>query len=137
VDPKGGQVTTVMDGLAKPFFISAGLDRLWISLHGDPDLPPDPGATTVIGVDPKTFEVMDEIAAGPLQTFGEVAADETGIWVRQPAPFLTRYDRATLEVTQVIEATKGGGAIVVAYGSVWAASYDFGHVWRISPEAPS
>jgi streptogramin lyase len=133
VDPGTGEVKTVMTDLPQPYFISAGLDSLWISLHGDPDVASSPDEATVLRVDPTSLAVRAEIAAGPLQVYGEVAADETGVWVRTPATFLTHYDTTTHDVLERITAPKGGGSILLAYGSVWVTSYDFGHIWRIAP----
>lgn len=133
VDPTTGTVETVMDGLPQPFFVSAGLASLWISLHANEEGGGARGQTTVIRVDPRTFDVQAEVPAGPIGTTGEVVAGETGIWVRSASTFLTRFDARSYEPLEVINATKGGGSVVLAFDTVWVTSYDFGHLWRIDP----
>lgn len=128
-----GTVTTALEGLAQPFYVSAGLGSLWVSLHGTEDAAPAATEPTVIRVDPQTLEVQAEIAAGAVGRFGEVAADETGLWVRSATTFLARFDANTYAPVEVIDATKGGGSVIVAFDAVWASSFDFGHVWRIDP----
>ena len=137
VDPTSGDVTTAAEGLEAPSFVTAGLGSLWVTLYGDGDASPDDGAATIVRLDPATLEVQGELAAGPMSTSGEVAADETGVWVRNSTTFLTHYDPETLDPLEVIESSQGGGALLLAYDAVWATSYDFHQVWRFDPVPPS
>ena len=105
-------MTTAAEGLETPSFVTAGLGSLWVTLYGDRDASPDDGAATIVRLDPATLEVQGELAAGPMSTSGEVAADETGVWVRNSTTFLTHYDPET--------PTAGGHRIVAGRGSAAA-----------------
>jgi streptogramin lyase len=133
VDPASGEVTKAVAELETPNVVTAGLDSLWVTLYGDRDATPEAGASTIVRLDPATLEVQGELAAGPMSTTGEVAADETGVWVRNSTVFLTRHDPETYEPLEVIESSQGGGAVLLAYDSVWATSYDYHGVWRFDP----
>ena len=133
VDPASGEATTAAADLETPTVVTAGLDSLWVTLYGDHDATVEAGATTVVRLDPATLDVQGELAAGPMSTTGEVAVDETGVWVRNSTVFLTHYDPETYEPLEVIESSQGGGALLLAFDSVWATSYDFHNVWRFDP----
>ena len=137
VDPATGEVTTAAEGLETPHVVTAGLGSLWVTLFGDREAFPEDGATTVVRLDPSTLMVQGEIAAGPMSTTGEPAADLTGVWVRNSTTFLTHYDPETYEPMEVIESSQGGGGLLLAYDAVWATSFDFHHVWRFDPEPPA
>lgn len=132
VDPTSNAVEVVAEGLEAAAWIAAGEGSVWVTLHGDLDVAPPDEGPTLVRIDPESLEVQAEIDAGPI-TAGGIFAGEGSVWLRSADQFLSRLDPATNEVVEIIEATKGGGDVIVAYGSVWATSYDFGDVWRIRP----
>jgi hypothetical protein len=133
VDPFSNQVTTAVEGLAAPFQVTVGPDSLWVSLHGGADETAGPGEPTVARIDPATGEVTASIVTAPIGREGGIHAGNTFVWIRAVSPFLTLVDPATNQVVEVVIATKGPGDLVVGFGSVWAAGYDFNQLWRVSP----
>jgi virginiamycin B lyase len=138
VDPATNQVTTVVDGLEQPFTVAAGPDSLWVSLYADSlyadDQPaPAAGDPIIVRIDPETGEITASIPIAPVGRIGDIAADETSVWVRGPDAFLTHINPATNEVVEIIAASKAGGGVALGFGSVWAASFDFAKIWRVSP----
>ncbi|HEX5578842.1 MAG TPA: hypothetical protein VFY43_04170 [Candidatus Limnocylindria bacterium] len=134
VDPATGEIATAAKGLDMPYGITAGMGSLWVTLAGEPDGSTASDAVTILRLDPRTLEVQGQIAAGPMSTIGEVAVGDDGIWVRNATTFLVRYDPETYEPMEIIEAAKGGGAVLLAYDAVWATSYNFNTLWRFDPE---
>jgi DNA-binding beta-propeller fold protein YncE len=133
VDPASNQVTIAVEGLAAPFQVTVGPDSLWVSLYGAEDSDPAEGEPTFVRIDPGTGEITASIVADPIGLTGGIHADATAVWIRGGGTFLTHIDPATNEVVEVITASKGGGDLVVGFGSVWAAGYNFHQLWRVSP----
>lgn len=131
VDPATNQVTTAVDSLAQPFTVAVGPDSVWVSLHADDQ--PAAGDPSIVRIDPETSEITASIVTAPVGRIGDIAADATSVWVRGPDAFLTHIDAATNEVVEIIAASKAGGGVVLGFGSVWAASFDFAKIWRVSP----
>jgi hypothetical protein len=132
VDPTTNQVTIAAEGLLQPFTVAAGPDDLWVSLYGVDTPAPAPGDPTIIRIDPDTGEVTASVVTDPLGKFGDIAADETSVWVRSPDTFLTHIDPATNRVVEFVAASKAGGGVALGLGSVWATSFDFAQLWRVS-----
>jgi hypothetical protein len=133
VDPASNQVTLAVEGLASPFHVTAGPDGLWVSLYGAEDSEPAEDEPTFVRIDPGTGEITASIVANPIDMTGGFQVDATAVWVRSGDTFLTHIDPATGEVVEVITASNGGGDLVVGFGSVWAAGYNFHQLWRVSP----
>jgi hypothetical protein len=133
VDPLSNEVTSAVEDLAAPFQVTVGPDSLWVSLHGAVDETAGPGEPTVARIDPATGEVTASIVTGPIGREGGIHADGTSVWIRAVAPFLTVIDPATNQLIEVVTATKGPGDLVIGFGSVWAAGYNFNQLWRVSP----
>lgn len=133
LDPTSGAVTTAVEGLASPFTVAIGPESLWVSLHGSEDSTPAEGEPTIVRIDPATGEVTASIVVDPIGQTGGISADATSVWIRGPDTFLTRIDPAINQAVEVIIASKGGGDLVVGFGSVWASGYNFHQVWRVSP----
>jgi hypothetical protein len=136
VDPISNAVTTVADGLPGPFVVAVGPDSLWVSLYGDClegcDPTPD-GEPSILRIDPATGDTIVAIATGSIGNSGGIYADATAVWVRSGDVFLTHIDPLTNEIVETIIATKGGGDVTMGFGAVWATSYDFHEVWRVTP----
>ena len=134
VDPATNEASVALDDLDGASWLAVDDDSLWVTLHGDPDRPAPETGPNVVRIDAMTLEVVAEIDTGSPITAGGIVAGDGVVWARSADVFLTRIDPATNEVVETIDASStGGGDVIVAYGSVWATSYDFGHVWRIEP----
>lgn len=133
VDPASNEVTTAVEGLTLPFTVTVGPDSLWVSLYGAEDAEPAEAEPTIVRIDPETGEITASIVVDPIGQTGGMYADAASVWIRGPDTFLTRIDPATNQVVEVITASKGGGDLVVGFGSVWASGYNFHQVWRVSP----
>jgi hypothetical protein len=136
VDPATNEVTTAAEGLLGPFVVSIGPDAIWVSLHGTDGPSPQAGDPTIVRIDPATGNVVASIATDPVGRTGGIAVDDEAVWVRSAGAFLTHIDPVTNEVVEVITASKGGGDVVLGFGSVWTTSWNFHQMWRVSTGVP-
>jgi sugar lactone lactonase YvrE len=135
VDPATNAVTTVVSDLQGPAAIAVGPDSLWVSLFGTEDADPAPGEPSVVRIDPTSGELVAALVTEPLGLGCGIAADASSVWIRGPETFLTHVDPATNTVVETITALQGAGDVTLGFESVWAAAYDFGRLWRVSPTA--
>lgn len=136
IDPTTNEVETWVEGLDGAGTVSVAEHGVWVALHADPDASVELDAPAVARVDPGSRSVVASIAIGDGQHVGEsgaITATDDAVWVRASEPFLARIDPATNEVVDRIDAGKGGGEVLIAFGSVWASSYEFNAIWRIEP----
>ncbi|MGE0812340.1 MAG: hypothetical protein AB7O28_00535 [Vicinamibacterales bacterium] len=162
VDPEGGAVVAEVRVAGEPSSIVAADDALWItSAAGDAlthvnahtnavvetvKVGPRPGRLavgegavwvlnrgdgSVSRVDPKTHKVVATVAVGADVADGEIAAGAGSVWISAPGVPLVRIDSERNRVAQRFTGS-GGGAVVVAHGSVWVAA-DPSATWRIDP----
>jgi hypothetical protein len=135
VDPATGEGSVVRDDLTGAFTVVVGPDSVWVSLFGTADAAPGAGDPTIARIDPTSGDVVATIVTEPIGNVGGIAADETAVWIRGPTTFLTQIDPATNQVVERITAKlQTGGDVVLGFDSVWAASFDFGRLWRVAPE---
>lgn len=84
-------------------------------------------------IDLATAEVVGAVEVNVGEA-GIVFADESGIWVRSEGLFLQHVDPETMEVTDVLSAPEqSGGAVVRAFGSLWASAYNDAVLYRLRP----
>jgi hypothetical protein len=133
LDPDSGEIAAHITGLPGPGPNAVGAGSLWQIVRNGPDDRPTPNDVTLVRFNTDTGEIEAEIVLGG--TLGEVGiyADETSVWVRAIDPFVVHVDPVTNEVLETFEASRLGGSLTVAFDSVWATSYPFNRVWRISP----
>ena len=122
VDPEQDAVTSRVDRLTDARTISAHGGAVWVGFRG-----------ALARVDEATGQITGVADASSAD--GDVAAIDDAVWVRTGGPFLRRVDPDTLEVVEDLTAPEsGGGPVLVAFGSVWAASYDDKVLYRVRPD---
>ena len=68
-------------------------------------------------------------------TQGDIAAMPEAVWVRAEGRFLRRIDPETLDVVEELSAPEAsGGAVLEAYGSLWATAYNDNVMYRLTPQ---
>jgi streptogramin lyase len=75
--------------------------------------------------------VVATIAVGDLSAPAEIASGEGSVWISAPGVPITRIDPRTNRAVQRFTG-EGGGAILVAHGSLWIAA-GAGKTWRLDP----
>ncbi len=134
VDPATGAAAVVASGLTGPFAVVVTDDSVWVSLFGVEGQGPAEGEATIAQIDPASGAVLATFVTDPIDRSGYFALDGTSLWVRTSNTFLTEFDSATGDVLQTITASAGGGDLIVGFDSVWATSWDFHKLWRVSPD---
>ena len=79
------------------------------------------GDGSVTRVDTATNKAVATIAVGMDVAAGEIAAGEGSVWISAPGVPLVRIDPRTNKVAQRFSG-EGGGAVLVAHGSLWLAA---------------
>jgi virginiamycin B lyase len=128
VNPHNNEVAEIIKVGANPGRLAVGEGGVWTLNRGDGS---GPGPVTVSRVDPKTNKVVATIAVGDLGTPAEIAAGEGSVWISAPGVPITRIDPRTNRAVQRFTG-EGGGAILVAHGSLWVAA-GLQKTWRLDP----
>lgn len=120
VDPTTAEVDGQVGGVPGARAIAAA-DDVWVGYDGG-----------LAQIDTERVEVTAAVEVRPGRT-GSVAATADAVWVRAADPFLRRVDPETLALAEEITSTEtSGGAVIVAFGSLWATAYEGRSLYRIS-----
>ena len=109
VNPHNNEIVETIDVGPAPTRLAASDGAVWTLNQGD---------GSVTRVDTATNKVVVTINIGGEVAAGEIAAGEGSVWVSAPGVPLVRIDPRTNKVTQRFSG-EGGGAILVAHGSLW------------------
>ena len=131
VNPHNNEVVEIIKVGANPGPLAVGEGGVWTLNRGDGS---GHGAATVSRVDPKTNKVIATISVGDLGAPAEIAAGEGSVWISAPGG-ITRIDPRTNRAVQRFTG-EGGGAILVAHGSLWVAA-GAQKTWRLNQPKPS
>lgn len=112
VNPHNNQVVEPIEVGPRPGPIAVGEGAVWTLNRGD---------GTVTRVDPDTNKVVATIKVGDDVALGELAAGEGSVWISAPGVPLIRIDPRTNRAVQRFTG-EGGGAVIVAHGSLWVAA---------------
>ena len=123
IDPDRSEVVTRVRRLEEVRAITATAHAVWVGY-----------AEGVARIDAATGEVTAR-AVLDVTDQTRMTASAGDVWIRRPAPFLSRLDATSLEVRDDIEsaAAASSGSVLVAFGSVWASAYDDALVYRLTP----
>jgi virginiamycin B lyase len=127
VNPHNNEVVEIIEVGANPGPLAVGEGGVWTLNRGDGSS----GAVTVSRVDPMTNKVVATIPVGDLGGPAEIAAGEGSVWISAPGVPITRIDPRTNRAVQRFTG-EGGGAILVAHGSLWVAGGPQ-QTWRLDP----
>ena len=112
INPNNHEVVEVIDVGPLPGRLAAADGAVWTLNRGD---------GSVTRVDPETNKAVTSISIGKDAAAGEIAAGEGSVWISAPGVPLLRIDPRTNKVAQRFTGD-GGGAIMVAHGSLWIAA---------------
>jgi virginiamycin B lyase len=112
LNPHNHEIVEVIDVGAQPVRLAAADGAVWTLNRGD---------GSVTRVDPATNKVVTSITIGKDAAAGEIAAGEGSVWISAPGVPLLRIDPRTNTVAQRFTGD-GGGAVLVAHGSLWVAA---------------
>jgi virginiamycin B lyase len=129
VNPHNNEVVEIIKVGANPGPLAVGEGGVWTLNRGDGGN--GTSAATVSRVDPKTNKVVATISVGELGAPAEIAAGEGAVWISAPGVPITRIDPRTNRAVQRFTGD-GGGAILVAHGSLWVAA-GAQKTWRLDP----
>jgi DNA-binding beta-propeller fold protein YncE len=87
---------------------------------------------TVTRVNPDTNKVVATIQVGGDTAKGDIDAGAGSVWVSLPGTPIVRIDPRTDRAAQRFTG-EGGGAILVAHGSLWVAAGPQ-TTWRLDPK---
>jgi len=121
VNPHSNEVIEEIAIGRTPLSIAVGEGAVW-TLNAD---------ATVTRVDPETNKVVATISVGGDIPAGDIAAGAGSVWVSTPGVPIIRIDPRTNRAAQRFTG-EGGGAILVAHGSVWVAAGPR-LTWRLDP----
>ena len=130
VNTHNNEVAEIIKVGANPGRLAVGEGGVWTLNRGDGS-GHGPGPVTVSRVDPKTNKVVATIPVGDLGTPAEIAAGGGSVWISAPGVPITRIDPRTNRAVQRFTGD-GGGAILVAHGSLWVAA-GLQKTWRLDP----
>src|SRR5262245_47264149 len=122
VNPHNNEIVETIVVGPQPGRIAVGEAAVWTLNRGD---------GSVTRVDPKTNKVVTTIPIGAKVAAGEIAAGEGSVWVSAPGVPIVRIDPRTNRATQQFTG-EGGGAILVAHGSLWVSAEK--QTWRLDPK---
>jgi streptogramin lyase len=122
VNPHNNEVVEIIEVGSNPGRLAVGEGGVWILNRG---------GGTVSRVDPKTNKVVATISIGDVGAAAEVAVGEGSVWISAPGVPITRIDSRTNRAVQRFTG-EGGGAILVAHGSLWVAA-GAQKTWRLDP----
>lgn len=123
VDPAGTAVRHRIDGLNGPAVLSVVGQIVWV---GD--------SSAVHRIDPTTGSITSTIEGGPGRS-GALAADDTGVWIRNGAE--VRHVGASGTETSSFTLDLAGpspGDMLVAFGALWTTASEDAALFRISLE---
>jgi streptogramin lyase len=109
VNPHSAEVGDTVKVGARPGRLAAGEGSVWVLNRGD---------GTVSRVDVGSGKVAATIRVADGAVEGDIATGSGSVWVSLPGVPLVRIDPRTDAVAQRFTGD-GGGAVVVAHGSVW------------------
>jgi len=122
VNPHNNEVVETIAVGPKPGRLAVGEGGVW-TLNTD---------GTVTRVDPSTNKVVATITVGGDTAKGDIAAGVGSVWVSTPGAPIIRIDPRTNRAVQRFTG-EGGGAILVAHGSLWVAASPQ-TTWRLDPQ---
>jgi YVTN family beta-propeller protein len=122
VNPHNNEIVERIVVGPKPGRLAIGEGAVWTLNRGD---------GSVTRVDPKTNKVVATIAIGSTIAGGEIAAGEGSVWISAAGTPIVRIDPRTNRAVQRFTGD-GGGAILIAHGSVWVAAEK--QTWRLDPK---
>jgi virginiamycin B lyase len=122
VSPHTNETIESVEVGPKPGRLAVGEGGVWTLNRGD---------GSVTRVDPTTNKVVATIAVDPAAASGEIAAGAGSIWISAPGIPIVRIDSRTNRAVQKFTGD-GGGAILVAHGSLWVAAGSK-MTWRLDP----
>ena len=122
VNPHNNEVVEVVEVGPKPGPLAVGEGGVWTLNRGN---------GTVTRVDPATNKVVATIALGGNVADGEIAAGLGSVWISAAGAPIIRIDPRTNRAVQRFTG-EGGGAILVAHGSLWVAAGPQ-VTWRLDP----
>ena len=112
VNPHNHEIVEIIEVGPKPSRLAAAEGAVWTLNQGD---------GSVTRVDTATNKAVVTINIGIEVAAGEIAAGEGSVWVSAPGVPLVRIDPRTNKVAQRFSGD-GGGAVLVAHGSLWLAA---------------
>lgn len=121
VSPHTNAVIEVVKVGPKPGPVAVGDGAVWVLNRGDGSLS---------RIDPKTNKVVATIPVDGAAA-GDLAVGAGAVWVSAPGLPLARIDPAANRVAQRFTGD-GGGAVLVAHGSLWVAAGP-SVTWRVDP----
>ena len=122
INPNNNEIVEVIDVGPQPVRLAAADGAVWTLNRGD---------GSVTRVDPATNKAVTSISIGKDAAAGEIAAGEGSVWISAPGVPLVRIDPRTNKVAQRFTGD-GGGAVVIAHGSLWLAAG--AQTWRVDPK---
>ena len=122
VDARSGSVVGRADVL-KPTNVAVGGGSVWVS-----------GVAGLYRFDAASLEPLGGFAGLMAGPEGDLLADATGVWVRDPSSFLTHVDagRGAIDVRCPISPVTSGGSLLDAYGALWTSASDDGTVYVVT-----
>lgn len=112
INPHNHEVVEIIDVGPQPVRLAAADGAVWTLNRGD---------GSVTRVDAETNKAVTSISIGKDAAAGEIAAGEGSVWISAPGVPLLRIDSRTNKVAQRFTG-EGGGAVLVAHGSLWLAA---------------
>jgi len=126
VNPHNNGVVEVIEVGPNPARVAVGEGGVWTLNRGKGG-----SGATVSRVDPGSNKVVATINLGDAVADAEIAAGLGSVWVSAPGVPLIRIDPRTNRAVQRFTGA-GGGAVLVAHGSLWVAAGPKG-TWRLDP----
>lgn len=122
VNPHNNEIVEAIEVGQKPGRLAVGEGGVWTLNRGN---------GTVTRVDPATNKVVATIAIGDGAAEGEIAAGLGSVWISASGVPIIRIDPRTNHAVQRFTG-EGGGAILIAHGSLWVAAGPQ-ITWRLDP----
>lgn len=122
VNPHNNEIVESIVVGPRPGRLAVGEGGVWTLNRGD---------GSVSRIDPKSNKVVATIPIGSKIANGEIAAGEGSVWISAAGVPIVRIDPRTNRATQQFTG-EGGGAILVAHGSLWVAVEK--QTWRLDPK---
>ena len=112
INPNNNEIVEIIDVGPDPVRLAAADGAVWTLNRGD---------GSVTRVDTATNKPVVTISIGSEVAGGDIAAGEGSVWISAPGAPLVRIDPRTNKVAQRFTGD-GGGAVLVAHGSLWLAA---------------
>ena len=127
VDPATNTVVATIPVGGGPTYLQTGDGALWVTSEFDRRLHRiDPATNAATPIDLRTGPV-DPSNQGQIT----IAVAAGSVWVRGSRVLVSRVDTRTNEVVERFAVGSGGGGLVFSDGSLWAAAYGEGSLWRM------